>query len=104
MNVLIDAAHNVDHTAFDCFVCCILTHGVLGHLYGSNGVLVSIKDLTGTFQTNRCTSLAGKPKLFFLQACQGRDKMEGRLDCQKHGPLMPFSIKHNVLEGICIFS
>jgi len=74
---LTDVAHNVDHADFDCFVCCILTHGVLNHLYGSNGMLVSIKDLTATFQTNRCPSLSGKPKLFFLQACQGRDKMEG---------------------------
>jgi hypothetical protein len=77
MNYLIDIAHNVDHTTFDCFVCCILTHGVLNHLYGSNGKLVSVKDLTETFQTNRCQTLAGKPKLFFLQACQGRDKMLG---------------------------
>ncbi|XP_052812845.1 caspase-8-like [Mya arenaria] len=74
---LIDAAHNVDHEKFDAFVCCILTHGVLNHLYGSNGKLISIKDLTSTFQSNRCPSLAGKPKLFFLQACQGRDKMGG---------------------------
>nr|APY24037.1 caspase 8 [Corbicula fluminea] len=77
MSYLIDIAHNVDHRNFDCFVCCILTHGVLGYLYGSNGRLISIKDLTATFQANRCQTLAGKPKLFFIQACQGRDKMEG---------------------------
>jgi hypothetical protein len=79
MSYLIDIAHNVDHRNFDCFVCCILTHGVLGYLYGSNGRLISIKDLTATFQANRCQTLAGKPKLFFIQACQGRDKMEGNL-------------------------
>ncbi|XP_053385490.1 caspase-8-like [Mercenaria mercenaria] len=93
MNVLIDAAHNVDHTCFDCFVCCILTHGVLGHLYGSNGVLISIQDLTSTFQANRCPTLAGKPKLFFLQACQGRDKMEGGA-IQQDGPT-PIPDKNN---------
>lgn len=86
MNVMIDASHNVSHLNFDCFVCCILTHGVLGHLYGSNGRLVSIKDLTSTFQANRCPSLAGKPKLFFLQACQGRDKMQGG-EIQQDGPV-----------------
>lgn len=77
MSVLVDVAHNVCHDKFDCFVCCVLTHGVLNNLYGSDGKLVQIKDLTSTFQTNRCKSLAGKPKLFFFQACQGRDKMTG---------------------------
>ena len=77
MQLLVDIAHNIDHKNFDCFVCCILTHGVLSHLYGTNGKLVAIKDLTSVFQANRCPSLAGKPKLFFLQACQGRDKMGG---------------------------
>ena len=78
LHVLVDIAHNTDHKNFDCFVCCILTHGVLSHLYGTNGKLVPIKDLTSVFQANRCPSLAGKPKLFFLQACQGRDKMGGK--------------------------
>lgn len=77
MQLLVDVAHNIDHKDYDCFVCCILSHGVLSHLYGTNGRLVPIKDLTSVFQTNRCPSLAGKPKLFFLQACQGRDKMAG---------------------------
>ncbi|XP_060560660.1 caspase-8-like [Ruditapes philippinarum] len=86
MTYLIDIAHNVDHTDFDCFVCCILTHGVLNYLYGSNGKLVSIKDLTETFQTNRCQTLAGKPKLFFLQACQGRDKMLGGSELERDMP------------------
>ena len=79
MQLLVDVAHNIDHKDYDCFVCCILSHGVLSHLYGTNGRLVPIKDLTSVFQTNRCPSLAGKPKLFFLQACQGRDKMAGNL-------------------------
>ena len=79
MQLLVDMAHNIDHKNFDCFVCCILTHGVLSHLYGTNGKLVRIKDLTSVFQANRCPSLAGKPKLFFLQACQGRDKMGGKI-------------------------
>ncbi|XP_041374487.1 caspase-8-like isoform X2 [Gigantopelta aegis] len=63
-----------DHSAFDCFVCCILSHGAEGKLYGSNGRLLSITDLTGPFKSQTCPSLAGKPKLFFIQACQGREK------------------------------
>ena len=66
-----------DHTAYDCLVCCVLTHGVLGHVYGSDGRIVRIQQLTRCFSSSRCPSLAGKPKLFFIQACQGRDKQEG---------------------------
>ncbi|XP_041374913.1 uncharacterized protein LOC121387773 [Gigantopelta aegis] len=67
-----------DHSEFDCFVCCILSHGAEGKLYGSNGRLLSITDLTGPFKSQTCPSLAGKPKLFFIQACQGREKQHGQ--------------------------
>ena len=77
MRFLVDIAHNVDHSIFDCFVVCILTHGIENYVYGSNGRYISIKDITGTFQANRCPNLAGKPKPFFIQACQGSNKMEG---------------------------
>ncbi|XP_013381129.1 caspase-8 [Lingula anatina] len=74
---MVDAAYNIDHSTYDCFVCCILSHGQLGSVYGVNGRLVLIKDITNCFKANLCTSLAGKPKLFFIQACQGKDKQEG---------------------------
>jgi hypothetical protein len=66
-----------DHTAMDCFVCCILTHGKAGHLYGVDGQLIPMNDITNNFKGIMCPSLAGKPKLFFLQACQGRDRQQG---------------------------
>lgn len=66
-----------DHSNYDCFVCCILSHGVLQNIYGTNGRLVRIAELTGIFRSRKCTGLAGKPKLFFIQACQGREKQMG---------------------------
>lgn len=90
----------MDHSAFDCIVCCILTHGVLGSLYGVNGMTVPIKDLTGPLRAQFCPSLAGKPKLFFMQACQGKEKqrghdiqvdaaMEDELETDSPGQLIP---------------
>ena len=67
-----------DHSNYDCFVCCILTHGIHGALYGVNGITVPIRDMTGPLRAQGCPTLAGKPKLFFMQACQGRDKQEGQ--------------------------
>lgn len=66
-----------NHSQYDCFVCCILTHGVLGALYGVNGITLPIRDLTAPLRTQSCPTLADKPKLFFLQACQGKEKQTG---------------------------
>ena len=76
--IMVETAFSEDHLRFDCFVCCILTHGVLGHVYGTDGRIVRINQLTSCFSSRRCQALAGKPKLFFIQACQGRDKQEGK--------------------------
>ncbi|XP_009980064.1 PREDICTED: caspase-8, partial [Tauraco erythrolophus] len=60
-----------DHTDKDCFVCCILSHGKKGIIYGVDGQEVPIQELTTAFTGQNCCSLAGKPKVFFVQACQG---------------------------------
>lgn len=74
---LLAAARKVDHSSYDCFVCCILSHGILGSIYGVDGRTVEIKDLTNFFKGASCKSLQGKPKIFFIQACQGKDKQIG---------------------------
>ncbi|KAM9380394.1 caspase-8 [Phaethornis superciliosus] len=61
----------LDHKDKDCFVCCILSHGKKGIIYGVDGQEVPIQELTTSFTGENCHSLAGKPKVFFVQACQG---------------------------------
>ena len=65
-----------NHSHYDSFVCCILSHGKEGHVYGTNSVMVSLDDLSKKVDANHCPSLGGKPKLFFLQACRGKMKEE----------------------------
>lgn len=60
-----------DHSRYDCFVCCVLTHGDCGVVYGINRKAVRVQELMNPFRPDRCPTLAGKPKLFFLQACRG---------------------------------
>ncbi|KAM4626600.1 caspase-8-like [Discoglossus pictus] len=62
-----------DHTERDCFICCILTHGESGVVLGSDNNPVTIYEITSYFTSTKCKSLATKPKLFFIQACQGKD-------------------------------
>uniref|UniRef100_A0A670HWS2 CASP8 and FADD like apoptosis regulator n=1 Tax=Podarcis muralis TaxID=64176 RepID=A0A670HWS2_PODMU len=55
----------------DCLVCCILSHGESGKIYATDGCLISINKITSFFTAKQCALLAKKPKLFFIQACQG---------------------------------
>ncbi len=55
-----------DHSDADCFVCVILSHGEEGYVYGTNG-RVSIDSIIKNFKGDASPSLAGKPKLFFIQ-------------------------------------
>jgi len=68
-----------DHQRYSGFVCCILSHGAIGAIYGTDGRTVLIKDLTVFFKASICPSLCGKPKMFFIQACQGTEKQMSSL-------------------------
>ncbi|KAJ3595742.1 hypothetical protein NHX12_005045 [Muraenolepis orangiensis] len=55
----------------DAFVCCILSHGAEGQVIGVDLEKLSIKDITSAFDGKHSSGLRGKPKVFFIQACQG---------------------------------
>ncbi|XP_046564911.1 caspase-3-like [Haliotis rubra] len=59
-----------DHTEYDAFVCCILTNGTDYGVAGSDGKIVKVQDLSSLFHASKCPTLAGKPKLFFIQASE----------------------------------
>lgn len=65
------------HEKYDSFVCCILSHGYLDGVYGTDSKPVKINDLASLFKGTFCPSLANKPKLFFIQACRGDDEDKG---------------------------
>lgn len=70
MDSLLLTYHCLDYDPFDAFVCCILTHGNLGVVYTSDAVPIRILDIVEFFTDKNCSSLRGKPKMFFIQACQ----------------------------------
>ena len=71
MRKLCKQAARLDYSSFSCFVCAVLSHGQEGVVYGTDGT-VDIRELTGYFRED---SLAGKPKLFMFQACQGNFRL-----------------------------
>ncbi|XP_067299223.1 caspase-8 [Pseudorasbora parva] len=70
LQVLRDLAAR-DHTAADCVVCCVLTHGRVDGVMGVDGKTVTLRELMETLSPYQCSSLYQKPKLFFIQACRG---------------------------------
>ncbi|KAM5324996.1 caspase-10 [Glossophaga mutica] len=61
------------HAEGDCFVFCVLTHGKYGAIYSSDEALIPIREIMSHFTAPQCPGLANKPKLFFIQACQGEE-------------------------------
>ncbi|KAL4231256.1 Caspase-6 [Mactra antiquata] len=67
---------NEDHSDADCFACVILSHGESDCINGIDGAL-KLDSIFKLFQAENCPTLAGKPKLFFIQACRGTEFDDG---------------------------
>ena len=65
-----------DHSAYDCFVLWLMSHGRSGEVFCSDGNTLSLETLDDLF--SKCKTLVGKPKLFFIQACRGIGEDEGQ--------------------------
>ncbi|XP_028411570.1 caspase-3-like [Dendronephthya gigantea] len=77
--ILQDMVKNIDRQENSkCFVCCIMTHGDMGRIYGSDSKHLDIKDIIDMFKEVKCKALAGKPKIFFIQACRGSRVLSNR--------------------------
>lgn len=60
----------------DCLIVIIMSHGSNGWIMGSDGQMIhTFDDVCEEFSNANCEALQGKPKVFFIQACQG-----GRVD------------------------
>jgi len=64
------AVASADHSSYDCFACAILTHGGDKDALFASDQTFHLKELTRAITADKCPSLAGKPKLFFVQVSQ----------------------------------
>ncbi|KAJ8946103.1 hypothetical protein NQ318_010402 [Aromia moschata] len=71
----IKIAAQMDHSQHDCILVAVLSHGEMGIIYAKD-TPYKPDYLWSNFTGDKCPTLAGKPKMFFLQACQG-DKLDG---------------------------
>jgi caspase-like apoptosis-related cysteine protease len=57
-----------DHSDADCIAVIVLTHGEDGMLTArDSNIMYNVDMLWTPFTADKCPTLAGKPKLFFIQ-------------------------------------
>ncbi|KAG8228019.1 hypothetical protein J437_LFUL003654 [Ladona fulva] len=71
---IVDEAAQDDHSESDCLIVSVLSHGEKDIIYTKDSAYRT-DSLWTPFTADKCPSLAGKPKIFFIQACQG-DKFD----------------------------
>jgi len=65
-----------DHSDADCILVAVMSHGELGILYSCDQPYKPDR-LWSHFTGDKCPTLAGKPKMFLIQACQGDQLDQG---------------------------
>ena len=69
IEALLKELSSANHSSYDAVAVAILSHGEEGTIYSTDGKM----DLRKISEPFRGQNLAGKPKIFIFQACQGRD-------------------------------
>ena len=74
-----------DHSDADCIFVAVLSHGELGTLYACDQMYKPDR-IWSHFTADKCPSLAGKPKLFFIQVNRVEECFERQIlmifDCR----------------------
>lgn len=84
LDAVLDDVASLDFNNCDCLLIAVLSHGEQNSIYAKN-MSYSTNVLFNRFTPDKCPSLAGKPKLFVIQACQG-DKLDGGIDVEIDKP------------------
>ncbi|XP_044013185.1 caspase-1-like isoform X1 [Aphidius gifuensis] len=113
----IDELSNEDHRDNDCLCIFMLTHGLSNDLVFAKDVAYDVKKIWKPFTADKCKTLAGKPKLFFIQACRGSQldvgvqmrqrnteirmntEVDGNIDTYKLPTHADFLIAHSTVQG-----
>lgn len=70
---MLNGLRTENHSNNDCICIFVLTHGHSEGLLCAKDVYYKSDFIWKDFNATLCSSLAGKPKLFFFQACRGRN-------------------------------
>lgn len=96
---ILNSLRNRDYSDCNVFVICVLSHGD-GELIWAKDQMYMTSQLYDSFTERLCPSLAGKPKLFFIQACKGSsiDNGVGSLCYESENDKIPENYDGKCLE------
>ena len=69
-----------------CLVVAVMSHGTCEGIIGVDGQIVTVRELMAYFTSTACQSLAGKPKIFIIQACRNVEE-KGHSAVNADGPI-----------------
>ncbi|XP_067010933.1 caspase isoform X2 [Anabrus simplex] len=72
----LDEVADYDHTEADCLLIAVLSHGDTGIVHATDHPY-PVQQLWNPFLGDKCRTLAGKPKIFIIQACRGEEVDRG---------------------------
>lgn len=73
-NTFLEAAKSTHHGNAECLVVILMSHGTNGKIKGVDDDDVDlVQDVFRQFNNVNCPDLQGKPKIFFIQACRGKE-------------------------------
>lgn len=70
-NKMIEFATHPKHKQMHSCVVVVLTHGEYDFITGVDGKQINLHQFLACLNAKNAPNLAGKPKIFFLQACRG---------------------------------
>lgn len=90
LDSVLEEVSGMDFSDCDCLLIAVLSHGEQNIIYAKN-MSYSTNILYERFTPDHCPSLAGKPKLYIIQACQG-DKLDGGVDVEVDSGVQSYRI------------
>uniref|UniRef100_A0A8W8KFG8 Caspase-2 n=1 Tax=Magallana gigas TaxID=29159 RepID=A0A8W8KFG8_MAGGI len=82
LSSVLEGERTRDHASLECFVMVIMSRGDGERLYGVDGYKIDIDTIISMFDSEHCSYLRGKPKVFIFQTCSDAPKT-GTAEFQK---------------------
>ena len=92
---LMSTVQHIDYHEMGSLFVILLSHGEIEAIYSTNSETIHLFDIISHFTAENCPSLAGKPKIFIIQACRDyTDQALTGLECESD-----FLIAYATLPG-----
>ncbi|KAK7580517.1 hypothetical protein V9T40_001146 [Parthenolecanium corni] len=108
LDTVLNEVAATDFSDSDCLLIFVLSHGVQNALYARD-MFYSNNYLFDRFTPDKCPSLAGKPKIFIIQACQGKrldpglnvecDRLDAGVTSYRIPLYVDFLFAHSTIPG-----